>query len=220
MLGELTLAGNTKDIMKFYVPIPKKKARQYKQKPDLLVPEVMRLATHKGPKLDHIVFNSPDGKDYIAKPGVDVFVGGRFVDIGDGTVYDTKTSHSLIKAKGRFVDIGDGTVLDIKFSLMWAKKDNGKDIHWGSAKIYCNNYSIGGYTDWRLPTQDELAELYAAGIRYNKSWHIAIIQITACCPWASEGGSFQARVFNFDGHRDRYYHSARNTRVLPVRDYK
>jgi len=43
---------------------------------------------------------------------------------------------------------------------MWASKDNGKKINWKDAKQYCKNYRGGSYTDWRLPTQDELVGLY------------------------------------------------------------
>jgi hypothetical protein len=44
---------------------------------------------------------------------------------------------------------------------MWAAKDNGgSSIDWYDAKLYCENYRGGGYTDWRMPTMDELAGLY------------------------------------------------------------
>ena len=62
----------------------------------------------------------------------------------------------------RFMDSKEGVLLDTKTNLMWAVKDNGSNINWASAKSYCENYRGGGYTDWRMPTQDELAELYVA----------------------------------------------------------
>jgi len=61
---------------------------------------------------------------------------------------------------GRFIAYDNGTVLDIKTGLMWASKDNGEDINWKDAKKYCENYRSGGYTDWRMPTWDELAGIY------------------------------------------------------------
>ena len=66
---------------------------------------------------------------------------------------------------GRFIAYDNGTVLDTKTHLMWAAKDNGRDINWANAKSYCENYRGGGYTDWRLPTQRELMGLFDA----NKS---------------------------------------------------
>jgi hypothetical protein len=61
---------------------------------------------------------------------------------------------------GRFIAYDNGTVSDTRTGLMWAAKDNGSKINWANAKSYCENYRGGGYTDWRMPTQDELAELY------------------------------------------------------------
>lgn len=54
----------------------------------------------------------------------------------------------------------NGTVEDTDTGLMWTAKDNGGPIIWGEAKSYCSNYREGGYTDWRMPTQDELTGLY------------------------------------------------------------
>jgi hypothetical protein len=61
-----------------------------------------------------------------------------------------------------FMDSKEGVVLDTKTNLMWAAKDNGSDINWANAKSYCENYRGVGYTDWRMPTQNELAECMQA----------------------------------------------------------
>ena len=59
-------------------------------------------------------------------------------------------------ASDRFVDNGDGTVTDTKTGLMWATMDNGEHINWTDARSYCQSYSGGGHTDWRMPTLAEL----------------------------------------------------------------
>ncbi len=41
---------------------------------------------------------------------------------------------------GRFISYDNGTVLDTSTNLMWAAKDNGRDINWANAKSYCENY--------------------------------------------------------------------------------
>jgi len=33
---------------------------------------------------------------------------------------------------------------------MWAAKDNGRPINWHNGIQYCQNYSGGGLTDWRM----------------------------------------------------------------------
>jgi uncharacterized protein DUF1566 len=55
------------------------------------------------------------------------------------------------QARGYWIDPSTG--------LMWAAKDNGKDVTWGHAMKYCRNLRLAGYPDWRLATLDELARL-------------------------------------------------------------
>ena len=72
-----------------------------------------------------------------------------------GTFIVTKSSIAAEKARdGRFIAYENETVLDTKTKLMWAAKDNGSPLNWGDAKSYCENYRGGGYTNWRMPTQD------------------------------------------------------------------
>lgn len=130
--------------------------------------------------------------------------------------------------EGRYIADDKGTVLDTQTNLMWAAKDNGSDINWDNAKIYCENYRLGGYTDWRLPTKDELADLYDGNKSYkatqkNYNLHLTeLIQLSDCCPWASETRGFDAAGFNFNrGYLGWNKQSgAVNARVLPVRSAK
>jgi len=61
---------------------------------------------------------------------------------------------------------GDGTVTDNVTGLMWGQKtDDGgpqdKDnvYTWKDALAYCENLTLAGYTDWRIPTPKELERL-------------------------------------------------------------
>jgi uncharacterized caspase-like protein len=129
---------------------------------------------------------------------------------------------------GRFIASGDGTVLDTRTNLMWAAKDNGANISWQDAKSYCENYRGGGYADWRMPTQDELAGLYDTAIINTNppaegcsgGYHLTnLINLTCCCPWASETRGSMAANFGFsNGPRhwlDQSY--VGSIRALPVR---
>jgi len=71
-----------------------------------------------------------------------------------------KAAPKETKKDGRFTAYDDGTVLDTKTNLVWASRDNGNALSWSAAKSYATNYHGDGYTDWRLPTAGELAELY------------------------------------------------------------
>ena len=130
---------------------------------------------------------------------------------------------------GRFIVYDNGTVLDTKTNLMWAAKDNGKDIKWQEAKLYCDNYKGGGYTDWRLPRLAELEELYdehksqPAKCTNGNSIHFAtgLIDITCLCLWASEtnASTNEAAYFDFSfGVRSAIANQwSQSSRVLPVR---
>jgi hypothetical protein len=49
---------------------------------------------------------------------------------------------------------------DPSTGLMWAAKDNGKDVSWKNASKYCRDLRLAGYADWRLATLAELRTIY------------------------------------------------------------
>lgn len=139
-----------------------------------------------------------------------------------------------IAKDGRFIAYDNGTVLDTKTNLMWAAKDNGRSVNWVNAKSYCENYRGGGFTDWRMPTENELAGLYDKAKTYQSecrgvfsTWNIhltELIRLTCTWIWASEktdvfGGAF----FYFGGDGDRFWRPQLLDivgRALPVRSVK
>jgi len=125
---------------------------------------------------------------------------------------------------GRFIAYADGTVLDTQTNLMWAAKDNGYNINSYNAKRYCENYRGGGYTDWRMPTQDELAGLYDAAKTYKSDRghdvHLTeLIRLTCFAPWASETSGSNSASFNFSNGMRYWHRQSRGSfyRALPVR---
>jgi hypothetical protein len=44
--------------------------------------------------------------------------------------------------------------------LSWTAKDNGSNVNYTQAGEYCSSLKLGGFSDWRLPTIDELEPLY------------------------------------------------------------
>lgn len=121
-------------------------------------------------------------------------------------------------------------VLDDVSGLMWAANDNGRGINWDDAKAYCENYRVGGYTNWRMPTKDELAGLVKRGktnkYTYNSDANsIELIHLTGPWVWTSEtNGSDTAYFINFN-FLDVVYSrlpkiSDKHVRALPVRSVK
>lgn len=103
---------------------------------------------------------------------------------------------------GRFIAYDDGTVLDTRTNLMWAAKDNGRDIDSGDARSYCEKFRGGGYTDWRMPTPEELKGLYDKSKTYKADCgtdvHLTeLIHLTCNVPWTSELGESKASYFHF-----------------------
>lgn len=122
--------------------------------------------------------------------------------------------------KERFRVVDNSLVVDAYTGLMWSLQDNGKDIDWYEAKTFCENYSAGGYSDWRLPDIDELATLYT-GDKSNKDGFFISehFKITDCCIWSSYDTMGGALVFSFkSGRRPAMYISdTYQLRALPVR---
>jgi len=66
---------------------------------------------------------------------------------------------------------GGGIVFDIKedgHGLVVAMEDIG-DFNWKEAKSECLAYKGGGYTDWYLPSKEELKKLYEVKEGVNRS---------------------------------------------------
>jgi len=95
------------------------------------------------------------------------------VYFGYGVVYgDDKSNSYCVRAvrggqcgsldnsviSSRLVINSDGTVTDTSTGLMWQQKTAG-EMTWEAAMNYCENLSLGGYDDWRLPNRNELQSL-------------------------------------------------------------
>jgi len=71
---------------------------------------------------------------------------------------------SALFAQDRFIrDDTNGTVIDTKTNLMWQdNSDNnisGLRKGWTDTLNYCENLTLAGYSDWRLPNYNELESL-------------------------------------------------------------
>ncbi len=58
-----------------------------------------------------------------------------------------------------FIDNGDGTVTDTSTGLMWQQETALGIYTWREALAYCENLTLAGYSDWRLPNRNELQSL-------------------------------------------------------------
>lgn len=135
-----------------------------------------------------------------------------------------ETAGKVTGRDDRFIAYDNGTVLDTKTNLMWAAKDNGSYISGANAKAYCENYREGGYTDWRLPTLDELEGLYDKAKTYKSDdcgydVHLTeLIRLTCDRAWSSKTNRIDTFFFSFtDGGKGAFPESIKLSRALPVR---
>ena len=134
-------------------------------------------------------------------------------------------------ADDRFVDNGDGTVTDTKTDLMWAQTDNMGHINWHDARLYCENFILRGYDNWRMPTIEELQTLFDDSLKGyeticgQKVRSAPQVELSCGFVWSSEVRSesdrypISALVYNYS---KGYWFSARMSqyrgyRALPVR---
>lgn len=64
-----------------------------------------------------------------------------------------------------FTDNGDETVTDNATGLTWWKQDSGETVIWSEALESCENSTLAGYEDWRLPNAKELQSI----VDYSRS---------------------------------------------------
>jgi hypothetical protein len=92
----------------------------------------------------------------------------------------------------RYVDNKDGTITDNKTGLLWQKSGSDREMNWEDAHVYASMCEDGGYSDWRLPTIEELFSIVDF-TRYDP----AIDQIFDCSSNFYWSGSTYA---NLPGH--------------------
>jgi len=123
------------------------------------------------------------------------------------------------KKNNRFIVKGK-VVTDTRTGLMWPLQDNGFDINWFEGKMFCQNFKVEGYDDWRMPTQKELATIYYQDPKSDRLLSVAgPIRLSACCLWASDTKDPRVASFDFDYGNPDWGHpnSTVEARVIPVR---
>lgn len=119
------------------------------------------------------------------------------------TVYGETKSFATLKVS-EYVTV-PGT------NLVVAKEDAGI-ADWDSANYMCNNSTLGGLTDWRLPTKDELVTMYnnkntIGGFKDGKYWSSS----------THENSSVYAYYVNFSYGGVDDYHKSNSLYVRCVR---
>lgn len=77
----------------------------------------------------------------------------RLPDTGQNTSYTTTfgEDHDYTLNPPFFINRGNGTLTDTVTGLMWQRTDGG-EMTFEQALQYCDTLTLGGHTDWRLPS--------------------------------------------------------------------
>lgn len=80
----------------------------------------------------------------------------RLPDTGQNTSYTATfgEDHDYTLNSPFFINHGNGTLTDTVTGLMWQRMDGG-EMTFEQALQYCDTLTLGGYTDWRLPSAFE-----------------------------------------------------------------
>ncbi len=83
-----------------------------------------------------------------------------YVDYGDKTVgeYVRCVRGGPAQEVSKFVLNNGATATDVTTGLVWQRSDNGQ-AGWEQAITYCEGLSFDGFSDWRLPTINELLSI-------------------------------------------------------------
>jgi hypothetical protein len=136
-----------------------------------------------------------------------------FVDFDYGYVdFSTKSFPGYVRCVrgqelsfGNFTDNDNGTVTDNNTGLIWQQGEGGKKT-WEDAITYCEDLSLAGYTDWRLPNKNELNsiidyEIYDPAIDTNFFSNVYASYYWSSTTYVSSSSSAWG-VYFYDGYVD------------------
>ncbi len=125
--------------------------------------------SRSGPAITKAIFPYTDDTDWSSDSWVEAPVQVWCMNFWDGRAHysNFKNSNRYVQAVrggvsggfNNFVVNGDGTITDPTTGLMWQQASASGTYTWAQGLSYCENLSLGGYSDWRMPTIKELASI-------------------------------------------------------------
>ena len=140
-------------------------------------------------------------KETVAGSGTGAF-SKPVTGLTDGTMYyvkayATNSKGTVYGAEISFVPSSPYYVSLPSAGIMVQKQDiSSSSLSWNSADNLCNNSTVGEFTDWRLPTIDELNTMYS---NRNIIGNFRTSGIPSSYYWSSTGVTSISCVYFFDG---------------------
>jgi len=112
-----------------------------------------------------------DYRFWTRSPASTLLTSNWAVDFGTGTLatpHFLSTGYTRCVRGGQnqprvFDDNGNGTITDWITQLVWQKQDQGTVASWEDAIRACEESTLGGHADWRLPNVKELRSIVDSG---------------------------------------------------------
>jgi len=95
-----------------------------------------------------------------------------YLDKGDISDYKKTSTCSIRCVRGNSNKLSSNSEKvwkDPATNYMWQVNIPKKEYNWWDAKDYCRNLNYGGYSDWKLPTKDELSTIISSNSYPSKS---------------------------------------------------
>ncbi len=124
------------------------------------------------------------------------------------TTQKGKWNPLIYRGKRSYSKNTTNTVKDNYTGLIWQREDDGVKRNWEDAKRYCSNLLLDGYSDWRLPT---IEELYYLGdmTKVKPAIDTNYFSVKNHCYWSSttyKNDSSNAWYINFKGGNNGWFY--------------
>ncbi len=90
-----------------------------------------------------------------------------------------------------------GFWIDPSTKLTWTAADNGSGLSWSQAQRYCRELTLAGFTDWALPSVDDLQQLSETTTNENGYRIRGPIKLTGW-EWSATAGTQNGEGWAFD----------------------
>ncbi|MCP4353986.1 MAG: DUF1566 domain-containing protein [Desulfobacterales bacterium] len=145
---------------------------------------------------------------------------GGFSRIGKAQASYVLAVRGENRSSNHFIINSDNTITDTDTGLIWQMQTADSAMSWEEAIVYCENLSLAGYNDWRLPNIRELKSIVDYS-RYDPAIDVEFFPDTlSSAYWSSSTGathSGNAWHVNFGSLTDTYNNKSNARYVRAVR---
>ncbi|MGC2236240.1 MAG: TIR domain-containing protein [Pyrinomonadaceae bacterium] len=121
-----------------------------------------------------------------------------FSPVRKSEVHEIKSENTNAPKNSNPIAATNEVIVDARNKLMWTKYPADADVNWDEAVKFCEELSLNGFNDWRLPSYLDLKATNDLDIPEAERVWASIDFDEPCCYWTSteEKDKKRVRVFN------------------------